>query len=161
MNHHIYSGAILRFLPLCLLFALFTACSKKPVQTAGVHYKSHQGKAITITSTGYGKNKREAISNAEKNAFDVLLFKGVQGSPYVKPLIPKPESEVKARNASYFENLYDKQAYKGFVTYSNIISPGSKDKQSKKVFAGVEMTINIPSLRRDLEQQGLIKKFGL
>jgi len=161
MNKHISQKGILQFLPLFLLTVLLTACSKKPVQTAGVHYRSHQGKSITITSSGYGKNKREAVSNAEKNAFDVLLFKGVQGSPYVKPLIPKSESEVKAHNASYFENLYDKQAYKSFVTYSNVISPGTKDKQTKKIFAGVEMTINIPSLRRDLEQKGLIKKFGL
>ncbi|MFT5386566.1 MAG: hypothetical protein ACI8VT_004485 [Saprospiraceae bacterium] len=149
------------FMFLLALAILPTGCSKQAIQTAGVHYVGNQNKSITLTSTGFGKNKKDAIFNAEKNAFDVLLFKGVPGSPYEKPIVTTPESTTKSKNANFFKGFYDEYGYKGFVTNSRIISPGSKDKQTNKIMAGVEITINVPSLRRNLEQQGITQKFGL
>lgn len=160
MNHLNLKKTILVLITFTCITLILNHCKGTAVQTAGVHYQGHQDKAITLRSTGYGKNKKEAVRNAEKNAFDVLLFKGILGSPFAKPIIAEKESRVKAMHASYFSKLYDQDAYKNFVIHSSIISSGSKDKQTRQFIAGVELTINVPSLRRDLEQKGLIKKFG-
>lgn len=148
-------------LRLSLLGILIFNCSPKVLPpSAEVHYKGNKDQTILLTSVGYGENKRAAIFDAEKNAFNVLLFKGIPGSPFPKPIIHESEQETKSKNTDFFKAFYDDLGYRSFMKNTYTISPGSKDKQVKKTKAAVEITINVPSLRRELEQKGIIHKFG-
>ena len=148
----------------CILFAslmISNCASPKKAQISGVHFIKNDNQTITLASVGYGRNKKNALNNAEINAFDVLLFKGIPNSPFTKPLIPAKESEVKSKNESFFKNFYTLLGYKEFVIKYSTLSPPNKDKRTKKMTATVQITINVSSLRRNLEQNNITPKFGL
>ena len=140
---------------------LLASCTKRLPPTSEITYHGNKNNVITLTSVGYGKNKKQAILDAEKNAFNVLFFRGIPDSPYTRPMIYEPEDEVKNKKEKFFEQFYDELGYRNFVVSSKVINPGVKDKMTKKMVASVKISINIISLRRDLEQKKVIHKFGL
>lgn len=137
------------------------SCSPK-VQTTSYSaevnflYKEAQG-TIAVKSTGYGKNQVNAVADAQKNAFKVLLFKGIPGSELNIPLIEN-EIEANSKHSDYFNKLFDEGYYKSFMMSSTESSNLINMKGTKKI--SVDIKINYNSLRKDLEQNQLIRKFG-
>lgn len=119
-------------------------------------YKEANG-TIVVKSIGYGKNQTDAVTDAEKNAFNIILFKGLPGTELNVPLIEN-ESEAKSKHASYFRNLFDDAYYKSFMMSSTESSNLIKIKGNKKI--SIDVKINFNSLRKDLEQNQVIRKFG-
>ena len=119
-------------------------------------YKEAQG-TIAVKSTGYGKNQSDAVMDAQKNAFKVLIFKGLPGTELNVPLIEN-ENDAKSKHADYFKKFFDEGNYKTFMMSSTESSNLIKMKGTKKIT--VDVKINYNSLRKDLEQNQLIRKFG-
>ncbi len=119
-------------------------------------YKEAQG-TIGVKSTGYGKNRMGAVMDAQKNAFNIILFKGLPGTELNVPLIEN-EHEAKSKNADYFNRFYEDGNYKSFMMSSTESSNLIKLKGIKKI--SVDIKINYNSLRKDLEQNKVIRKFG-
>jgi hypothetical protein len=119
-------------------------------------YKEANG-TIAVKSIGYGKNQTDAVTDAQKNAFNIILFKGLPGTELNVPLIEN-ESEAKSKHASYFRNLFDDAYYKSFMMSSTESSNLIKIKGNKKI--SIDVKINYNSLRKDLEQNQVIRKFG-
>lgn len=119
-------------------------------------YKEAQG-TIAVKSTGYGKNQTEAVADAQKNAFKVLLFKGLPGTELNVPLIEN-ENDAKSKNSEYLNKFFEQGYYKTFMMSSTESSNLIKMKGTKKIT--VDVKINYNSLRKDLEQNQLIRKFG-
>lgn len=119
-------------------------------------YKEANG-TIVVKSIGYGKNQRDAVSDAQKNAFSVILFKGLPGTELNVPLVEN-ESVAKSKHASYFKNLFEDAYYKSFMMSSTESSNLIKIKGNKKI--SVDVKINFNSLRKNLEQNQLIRRFG-
>lgn len=144
-----------------LLVLLFCcgACSRQshPVQSVGV--VAEQDGTVTVRSTGYGKNKGEAIDAAERNAIELLLFRGVPGSQQAMPLVSIDESSARSRYKRYFEELLDEERHKTFILSSVPVSNFVKHDQTRRNIT-VDVRINLPALRSDLETQGVIRKFG-
>jgi len=132
-------------------------CSPK-IYSAEVNflYKEAQG-TIAVKSTGYGKNQYDAVIDAQKNAFKVLLFKGLPGTELNVPLIEN-ENDAKSKHADYFKKFFDDGNYKIFMMSSTESSNLIKLQGAKKI--SVDVKINYNSLRKDLEQNQLIRKFG-
>ena len=112
---------------------------------------------IAVRSAGYGNNQTEAVRNAGFNAFSILLFKGLPGTALNLPLVDN-EREARVKNESYFKKLFDEGLYKNFVVSSTESSLLLKEQGTKKLT--VDMVINYTSLRRDLEQNNVIRKLG-
>lgn len=119
-------------------------------------YKEAQG-TIALKSIGYGNNQTDAVTDAQKNAFEVLLFKGLPGTELNIPLIEN-ESEVKSKYSEYLKKFFDEGIYKSFMMSSTESSNLIKIKGGKKI--AVDVKINYNSLRKDLEKNQLIRKFG-
>jgi hypothetical protein len=119
-------------------------------------YKEAQG-TIAVKSTGYGKNQSNAITDAQKNAFKVLLFMGLPGTELNVPLIEN-ENDAVSKHATYFKKFFDEGKYKTFMMSSTESSKLIEMKSTKKIT--VDIKINYNSLRKDLEQNQLIRKFG-
>jgi hypothetical protein len=119
-------------------------------------YKEAQG-TIAVKSTGYGKNQTEAVSDAQINAFKILLFKGLPGTELNVPLIEN-ENDAKSKHSDYFKKFFEQGNYKTFMMSSTESSNLIKMKGTKKIT--VDVKINYNSLRKDLEQNQLIRKFG-
>jgi hypothetical protein len=135
------------------------SCSPKIQTNSGevnFMYKEAQG-TIVVKSIGYGINQSEAVISAEKNAFKVILFRGLPGTELNVPLITN-EGEVTSKHAEYFNNLLEQGNYKSYMMSSIISSNLVKLKGTKKIT--VDIKINYNSLRKSLEQSQIVRKFG-
>lgn len=143
------------------LFAIcLFSCSSRSIQSsAKVNYLASKDGTITMRAIGVGENQQAAIADAEKNAFEVLFFRGLPGSEQKIALIGTNEITEKQKNQIYFDNLFAGQRYKTFlmssISSSNVINVKGGGKS-----ISVDVEINVAALRRDLEQNSVIRKFG-
>ena len=147
------------FYIMIIILTIF-GCSPKVVnyETSEVNFISKETNGtITLKSLGYGNNLETAVANAQIKCFDVLLFKGIPGTELNVPLIEN-EIVVKQNNSNYFKKFYEQNYYKSFIMSSTESSNLIDLKTGKKIF--VDIKINFNSLRKDLEQNHIIRKFG-
>ncbi len=115
---------------------------------------------ISITTTGLGRTKELSIKNGIRNGFYALLFRGIPGSQYELPMIPD-ENENK-KNA-VVKSLLD-GGYNSFLINAKTTANDSKKKRAdgmKGTMTENTIIINCDALRRYLEQNGVIRKFGI
>ncbi len=142
-----------------VVYLLFTLISCKTVYpSATVNYLSGNEQTLTVRSVGIGKNEEEAISNAEQNVFDVLLFRGLPESNQKITLIGSDEHSEKIKHKNYFDQFYEGKRYKTFIMSSLPVSNLTKTKSGKMI--SVDVKVNLSALRNDLESFGVIRKFG-
>jgi len=118
--------------------------------------KETQG-TMTVRSIGKAKKLKDAVMQAEVNVFDVMLYRGLPETDVSTPLI-SDESEAKAVNPNYFQQFFDGFGYKKFIMSSVESSPVTKKKGVHS--ATLDIKVNIKALRKDLENNGIIRKFG-
>jgi len=114
---------------------------------------------ITVTSFGFGKNKAISSGDASAAAINALLFVGIPGSQYELPMVP----DQSKKNDPVIKDLFD-GAYSPFITESILLSEAKLTKRSDGVkgkSAQYKITINCEALRRYLEKNNVIRKFGL
>ncbi|MDR2564065.1 MAG: hypothetical protein LBC98_09025 [Prevotellaceae bacterium] len=139
---------------LVLLAAITYACKTITPVTNALYVGEREG-TITLRSEGVDDTEEKSQIAAEQNAFNTLLFRGIPGSSQKVPLIDFDETGIKSRYHSYFNEFFGKQRrYRTFVTQSQIAGEASKR------LVTVEITINLRALRSDLEQNGILRKFG-
>jgi hypothetical protein len=112
-----------------------------------------------MRAIGFGINTEDAINDAEKNAMNVLLFRGLPESEVKIGLIGTNESDEIIKHQAYFTKFYTELRYKTFIMSSIPTSDLINKKGSKKSIA-VDVKINFVALKRDLEQSNLIRRFG-
>lgn len=143
-----------------LLIVLLGACSPKTLPTGEVNYTgSTDTGTISLSSTGYHNGSiNNAIEEAEKQAFETLLFRGVPGSQVPNAMIGTDESEIKSKYKDYFQDFYGNRRCRTFIMSSSKSYSGRK-----QAFTSVtlELKINFHALRKDLENKGLKRGFGL
>ncbi|MDR0835119.1 MAG: hypothetical protein LBN11_00860 [Tannerella sp.] len=169
---------------LAVLFVLAVNACRTRYDSNPVSLSEKEG-TITIISTGAGATMKRARLDAEKQAFNALFFRGFPPSSQKIPLIGYNEAAIQQQHKAYFDQLYGKRRYWSFVIHSKPIDSeagggllgigsqvvntalsyavtslsdaellGAKAKQT------IMITINLRALRTDLEQNGVIRKFG-
>ena len=149
-----------KYIGLLFIILLSTSCSKKVYTplTAEVNVVNEdKHKTIELRSIGYGSNKQAALTDSEKKAFEILFFRGIPNSSVENPLIGTNESELMAKHSQYFDSFF-KGKYKSFIMSIYEASPPQKKKGITSVVNDIK--INILSLKKDLEEKGIIRKFG-
>ncbi len=114
---------------------------------------------VTMRSTGYGKKAAKASIDAELSAIKAVLFVGAGKTPYNYPLIHEGQSAVETKYKVFFDELYN-QGYKTFVESTVIVTPFGKNTLKQKCIT-VDVCIRAEQLRKHLEKNGIIRKFGL
>ena len=66
-----------KLIGIIILISIVKSCSYKTIPTAEVNYLSSKEGTITMRAIGNGLNSEDAINDAEKNAINVLLFRGL------------------------------------------------------------------------------------
>ena len=107
---------------------------------------------------GYGKNVKTASVDAENNAIKTLLFAGAQDTSYRLPFISDNKETIETNNKTFFDNLY-KNDYKNFIESSVIVTAFGKDAQKRKCIT-MDICVRAEHLRKYLENNGIIRKFG-
>lgn len=148
------------YIGLLFIILLSTSCSKKVYTplTAEVNVVNEdKHKMIELRSIGYGKNKQTALYDSEKKAFEILFFRGVPNTSVETPLIGPNESELMAKHPQYFDSFF-KGKYRSFIMSTYEAAPPQRKKGITSVVSDIK--INILSLKKDLEEKGIIRKFG-
>lgn len=145
----------------CILLALQPVFAQNKNYNGDVTFIKHEEEG-TITLQAYGISRAEAL----KNAFNILLFKGVPGSNQSIPMVPN-EMAAKQQYADYFKKLLEGNYANNFIAYLNgqdndvaASKKMSNHSRIKIVTRPFEIKINYVALRKDLEQNGIIRKFG-
>lgn len=153
---------------LCLLCLLFlNACNNK--QTITSSYYTYKTECLgveldgsqTLRAWGTGKNKRDAIEQAKKNAIRDILFKGIHAGPgqsecSVKPLITEVNAEEKYED--YFNAFFrDKGMYKNFVSgEENSRNTRMQETNKNQVKYGVVISVFRSELKKRLQTDGIL-----
>ena len=104
--------------------------------------------AVSMRCVGYGKKATIASMDAELSAIKTLLFVGTQKTQHSMPLVQEDKAVV--------ENKYKKF----FVESSIIVTPYGKNALKQKCIT-LDVCIRVNQLRTYLENNGIIRKFGL
>ena len=144
---------------LFLLIILLSCSSKTPnfYETEVSLLRKTDYGIISLKSVGYGNGRNSATEDAQKKAFFALLYRGIPNSEYSYPLI---ENEVTFKNnfPNFNETFFKSAIYKSFII-SNIESSNLiNTSKGNKLY--LDITINYEALRRYLEQNSIIRKFG-
>ncbi len=142
-----------------ILLTTTYSCSIKTFPTAEVNYVSGNEGTIIMRSVGVGSNQMEAIADAEKSAINVILFRGLPESVQKIALIGTSESEEMDKHKDYFKQFYDQKRYKTFIMSSIPVSDLIKQNGGQKIIAA-DVKVNLVALRKDLEQNNIIRRFG-
>jgi hypothetical protein len=142
------------------LTTLLISCSQRAAPSATVNYLSGDDGTVTMRCIGTGKSSEDAQKQAEMNCFLVLLFRGLPESVQKTPMIGTDEYSILKEHADYFDSFFKGKRYKTFLMSSITAAPPVRLKKKLNSLT-VDTKINITSLRRDLENHGVIRKFGL
>lgn len=109
----------------------------------------------------YSKKPVVAIEQAKKNAVHGIIFQGYTGRPGVsgqKALASNPNLEQE-QNEFFLNFFAEGGKYMKFVSLSNDGSVAAEDrlKVGKEYKIGVVVSVNVASLRSDLEAAGIIR----
>lgn len=142
-----------------LTILMATACNSARTISGEVNFISApEPGTVLVSAGGYGPTKPQAISNAEVNAFSTLIFKGIPGSQQQLPMLPD-EATSRKKHSAYFDQFF-KGGYKPFMMLSEAQSSYAAGRKGRKNITQ-RVKINVDALRRDLETNGITRKFGL
>lgn len=119
---------------------------------------SDDANSITLRCNGYGVSDADALADAGRYAVEQLLFRGVPNSNQRNPLIGTDEATARTQYKAYISDLFDKRRYLSFLTLSAPVDVGT---ERGKHWTVADITVNLRAVRTDLEQAGVIRKFGL
>jgi hypothetical protein len=119
--------------------------------------------SITVKSWGNGKDFADAKDQAQKNAVECVLFKGItDGKPGcpVSPIVN--DYRVKERNKVYFAEFFkDDAEYSQFVSSEDQQKNGRKRKGKKEAIESVTycfvVRVDVVGLESKLKSDGIIK----
>jgi hypothetical protein len=147
-----------KLLSFTLIFILIVSCNKSFQQSETITATNFSNYQIECKVTTYEKNETNGINKALKKAFERLFFIGFPNTISSTPLITNNLYGVK--NDALLEDFVNNNKYSPFITSINNQSRTSKvDKKNYKV-SNTTIVIDIPSLRRYLENTGQTRRFG-
>lgn len=108
----------------------------------------------------FGRNSDQAIQNSKADALKVVLFRGVQNSDLVNPIVGG--AILDELQKQFFITFFKSNKYLDFVSIANDGSILGEDriKIKGKYKIGVIVSVNKKLLRSYLEETGIIKKLN-
>ncbi len=140
----------------CFLMLTGVAMSSAQYQAS---VKEVTGETVTISCVGYGKKAKIAVTDAELSAVKTLLFVGFPDSKYSIPLIQDDRLSVEKKFNNFFDDFYGK-GYRNFIESTVIVTPFGKNSLKQKCVT-VDVRVRVKQLRVYLENNDIIRKFGL
>ena len=115
--------------------------------------------AVSMRCVGYGKKATIASMDAELSAIKTLLFVGAQNTKHSMPLVQEDKAAFENKYRKFFDAFYSKE-YQNFVESSIIVTPYGKNALKQKCIT-LDVCIRVNQLRTYLENNGIIRRFGL
>jgi hypothetical protein len=145
-----------------LLLAAFS-CKTTKVNPGTVQYTANPAPgAVTVTSHGYGNTDLQLEKSARTLAFETILFRGLPAAEFTALRLPMIENEREARsgNSAFFKKFFEEDGCNQFVTAVSKLGNKPGKTADRKKTMDYSLTINYEALRRHLEQNQVLRKFG-
>ena len=146
-----------------LLLNVFVSCAapKAPVtyvRSVSATTQSTNG-ILAVEASGFARKKAKAKQEAVRGALSKILFQGLPGSSVQRPIVTAANARQVHRD--YFDRFFAEGGpYRDFVRTYNI-DPRNTSRNGKYYNVALRMDIDYRALQRKLEQDGIIKKFGI
>lgn len=144
---------------LCRIMIVALALIVSGVADANTSLVDYNRSEVTLRVSQYNVKKKEMVKLAIQEALQRVMFRGVADTPFSRALCGTNEAEMMKKHKDYFNKLLNSR-YDTFVTAATPVTVNVKDATGKKAFV-TDVTVNVVALRQDLEQQKIIRKFGL
>ncbi len=120
------------------------------------------GDSVLLKVWSFAKKSDEAIEMAKKNAIHAVLFKGFDSAGLVNGAEPLVTTSERMKNKKFFENFFKNGSFLQFVNLTNggSISASDRLRVGNRYKIGVVVSVQRKALKRELVNQGIIKKFG-
>ena len=137
------------------------ACTKKanqmPYQRTGeVVCTGHDDRTIHLHVKALGSDVQDAAYYSDVSAFENLLYKGIPDSSQELPLIESDRATQDLKE--YFAMFFERGEYLKFVTNQQVIA---NTRSGDYNFVEKNISIDLFAFRRFLEEERIIKKFGI
>lgn len=155
-NYYIQTTLFLACVLICCL-----SCTAQSKQTKSASYYHYETECLEDKLDGYfifmawgtGSSKKEAIDQAQRNAINDILFKGVNKSTCsVRPLITEVQAREKYRG--YIAEFF-REDYLDYIKIEK--STKSKKKSRSQTTYGVKVKIDVEGIRNKLKTDKIIK----
>ena len=149
-----------KILPAGLILIAMSACKTLVDRPAAIPDSDRAG-TITVITTGTGaglRGERRAIIDGERQAFKELFFRGYPDSQQKIPMIGVNEIALMQQHKAYFDQFFGMTEL-GPNRYRTFVISSRRVKKSGNILT-MEVKINLRALRADLEQHGVIRRFG-
>lgn len=146
-----------------LLFLVFlTSCATtlpEPTayqRTGEVKCLVHDNATISMHVKAMGSTPSEAQHYADIKAFDNIFYKGIPNSNQEVPMIE--EERRTPENDAFVQNFYHTSKHREYITESSVLK---MSEHQGSTFVDQKVTVHLSALRRYLEENDVIRKFGL
>lgn len=119
---------------------------------------SEKQSEVTFKVYVYCDSKKELDQSAYLAAIRCVMFEGIPGTKFSKPLLNEGERTLVDKHPAYFKDLYGWR-YVDFVKDCIILSRFRKSGVGKSTL--FEVTVKPYELRKDLEKNNIKTKFGI
>lgn len=153
----------IQMLLICCSFLAMASCHAPRTTPAAVHYSSSNAPGtVNVEANGFGMTASQIERDARNKAFETLLFRGLPSSEFTALRLPMIENEGDARSkhASFFKKFFEEDDCNLFVTAISKLDDKPVKTTDRRKTMGYSLSINYEALRRHLEQQGILRKFG-
>jgi|GEM_PF-6921889 len=144
-----------------LLIALsMFACAKRTIAPSiNIISREAQG-LVLVECDGKGSTRAVAETDAKISVLNRLLYDGVPDSDVTAVRLPMVEdkSKLTSQQRSDLSKLMQGEAINRYFTEVNPLGPKNGSGNQLQRFS---MKINYDLFRRDLENKGIVRKFGL
>lgn len=149
---------LLLYFFLIFLCTIFSACSFTKFTGETISKGVAPSGIIHLISGGYGQPQAVSEENAVRNAFKNILLNGIPNSNQESPMLGKKADEVFAKNQDFFDTFLESGKDRFILEKS---TKGYCWQKPSTASSEVELKINLKSLRSYLENEGIIRSFGL
>lgn len=139
-----------------------SSCAKKIYpETAEVNFISApQSGVATFSAVGYGNDKVEAELDSYTTLFNNVLFKGIPAFGGLNLPMVENEQASRSTHQSFYKKFFNERGYMRFISSQGGVEKMGKSDDTKTTKVKKTMTLNYDLLRRHLEDEGIIRKFG-
>lgn len=113
---------------------------------------------VTFTLRVFCNDKKAIDQQANLAAIRCVIFNGVPGTRFSKPLLTEGEATVMQEYPGYFDDLYYNR-WTDFVKEYKMMTKLKKSGDKKSTI--YEVTVKASMLRKDLEKNNIKRKLGI
>lgn len=129
----------------------------EPAKSQDITLVNETNDALVIDIDVYDVKDKECINTAIPYAYYAVFFRGIPDSTNFKDGLVGTDENFMNSHKEYFQNM-ESGRFNTFITTARLID---YNKKSKPKMGTVRLNLNMRALIKDLELQGVKRRFGL